>query len=230
MNRIGIGAVRERSANVGGTRTVRACGGPPRLIRTGRLTPAVFLDRDGTLIVDKPYNANPDDIELFPETCQAIRDLSQAGYLLVVVTNQSGVARGYYDEAAVSAMHDRLDDLLSSTERPILAYYFCPHHDSGRVSDLAIACPCRKPEPGMLLRAAEDWAIDLSRSWMIGDMATDAEAGWAAGCRSILVGGRRGARGGLRAATLGEAVQIITERDAVEVQAAAAERRASRRG
>lgn len=231
MKLIDGNVVREGQMSGARPRTVRACDGRPPLIRTDHPRPAVFLDRDGTLIVNKPYNANPDDIELFPDTREAVRDLARAGYLLVVVTNQSGVARGYFDEAAVSAMHARLDDLLSPTERLILAYYFCPHHAAGRVRNLALACPCRKPEPGMLLRAAEDWAIDLRRSWTIGDMESDVEAGWSAGCRSILLGNRRGARGGLRAASLGEAVQIISERDAVEARRrAAAGRRAARRG
>ena len=230
MKSIGLNAEPRGSAGFRRPRTVRACAGRPRLVRTSAVRPAVFLDRDGTLIVDKPYNANPDDIELYPDTRFALDQLARAGYLLVVVTNQSGVARGYFDEAAVIAMHARLDDLLDPSDQIILAYYYCPHHAAGSIPDLAIPCPCRKPEPGMLRRAAEDWGIDLSRSWMIGDMESDVEAGWAAGCRSVLLRGPRGARGGLRATSLGEAVQIISERDAVERRDEAAKRRVTRRG
>lgn len=149
---------------------------------------AVFLDRDGTLIVDKPYNANPDDIVILPGVLEGLQELSAAGYLLVVVTNQSGVARGYYDHDAVVRMHDRLNQMLGPAGVRIAAYYYCPHHVDGVDPRLALPCPFRKPGPGMLFRAAMDWAIHLRRSWFIGDQPTDVGAARAARCRPILVG------------------------------------------
>lgn len=170
--------------------TVQACatsgGGIPAPPWTRRR--AVFLDRDGTLIVDRPYLSDPARIELLPGVIDGLARLRDAGYLLVVATNQSGIARGYYDGAALAAMHRRLGEILAQSGIQIAAYYYCPHHVDGRVPSLARSCPCRKPGPGMLWRAAADWAIDLDRSWMIGDRVTDAQAAEAAGCASVLVG------------------------------------------
>lgn len=149
---------------------------------------AVFFDRDGTLIVNKPYNANPDDIEILPGTLDAMRALQAAGYLLIVITNQSGVARGYYDEAAVARMHERLNQAFAASAIEVAAYYFCPHHVDGRVPHLARTCDSRKPGPGMLRRAAADWGIDLDQSWVVGDADTDMSAGVSVGCRGILIG------------------------------------------
>ncbi|HEX5415636.1 MAG TPA: HAD family hydrolase [Chloroflexota bacterium] len=229
MKLIDLDLDRGRLARQGRPRTVCACASGPRLVRGGPRRPAVFLDRDGTLIVDKPYNANPDEITLLPGVRSALNALTRAGYLLVVVTNQSGVARGYFEADAVAAMHDRLDELLGSSRRPILGYYFCPHHAAGCVPEYTAPCSYRKPEPGMLLRAAEDWAIDLGRSWMIGDMVSDVEAGRAAGCRSILLASRRRVHGGLHADNLGDAARIIRERDALVERGAAARPRVARR-
>lgn len=172
------------------SRTIRACDQPPvpRPVRGSR--PALFLDRDGTLIVDKPYNSDPRAIEVLPGVLDALRQLASAGYLLLVVTNQSGVARGFYDDAAVCAMHDRLDAIFAGVRVRVAAYYYCPHHVDGVIP--ALACPCvfRKPGPGMLLRAAAEWDVDLARSWLVGDSLTDTRAAAAAGCRALLVGSR----------------------------------------
>ena len=112
----------------------------------------------------------------------ALARLRWAGYLLIVVTNQSGIARGYYDERAMQALHDWMDADLRAQGAHIDAFYHCPHDP-----DLNGACTCRKPAPGMLLRAADDWFIDLERSWMIGDKMSDVVAGRAAGCTPILL-------------------------------------------
>ena len=141
------------------------------------MIPAVFLDKDGTLVVDVPYNVDPARIELAPFARDAAQALHAAGYALVVVTNQSGIARGLFDAKALLPVKARLAELLGV---PLAGFYHCPHGtDDG--------CACRKPAPGMLLEAAANLGIDLTRSWMIGDILNDVEAGRRAGCRTILV-------------------------------------------
>lgn len=148
--------------------------------------PAVFLDRDGTINVEKDYLYRIEQFEFTPGAVEAIRLLNQAGYLVVVVTNQSGVARGYYTEADVVTLHRYIDAVLASQGARVDAWYYCPHHQAGNVP-YNQECDCRKPMPGMLLQAAADHAIDLTRSWMVGDKSADIEAGLAAGCRPVLV-------------------------------------------
>lgn len=147
---------------------------------------AVFIDRDGTLNVEKEYLYRPEECELIPGAEQAIRLLNQAGWLVVVVTNQSGVARGYYGEQDVVTLHRHIAAELSRSGAQVAGWYYCPHHPSG-VEPYNQPCSCRKPLPGMLLQAAGELAIDLSNSWMVGDKLADVEAGLAAGCRPILV-------------------------------------------
>jgi len=146
--------------------------------------PAVFLDKDGTLVVDVPYNVDPQRMQLQGGTAAGVQRLHRAGYALVVVTNQSGIARGYFAEAALGLVERRLQELLGV---PLAGFYYCPHHPAGVVADYAIACNCRKPEPGLLLQAAADLQLDLSRSWLIGDILNDVEAAHRAGCRAILI-------------------------------------------
>jgi D-glycero-D-manno-heptose 1,7-bisphosphate phosphatase len=148
---------------------------------------AVFIDRDGTINVEKEYLHQPEDFEFIPGAPEAIRILGEAGFLVVVVTNQSGVARGYYGEADVKRLHVYMDDLLAQEGAKVDAYYFCPHHPENGTGKYLIDCECRKPNPGMLLQAASELGIDLTASWMIGDKLADVEAGIAAGCRSALV-------------------------------------------
>lgn len=148
--------------------------------------PAVFLDRDGTINVEKDYLYRVDEFEFTPGAVEAIRLLNQAGYLVVVVTNQSGVGRGYYTEADVEVLHSHIDRVLVSQGAWVDAWYYCPHHEHAK-PPYNQACDCRKPLPGMLLQAAADHAIDLTRSWMVGDKPVDIEAGKAAGCRPVLV-------------------------------------------
>ncbi|MDE0904009.1 MAG: D-glycero-beta-D-manno-heptose 1,7-bisphosphate 7-phosphatase [Planctomycetota bacterium] len=146
------------------------------------LAPAVFLDRDGTLIEEVDYLADPAGVVLIPGAAQALKNLAQAGYKLVLVTNQSGVARGLLDEGKLAQIHERLSDLLHGEGTGLDGIYACIHHP-----EFGSPCDCRKPQPGMLLQAAEDLQLDLKRSWMIGDAARDLEAGKRAGARSLLV-------------------------------------------
>ena len=147
---------------------------------------AVFIDRDGTINEEKEYLYRTDDFVFIPGAPQAIRLLNEAGFLVIVVTNQSGVARGYYTEEDVHLLHRHIVSQLEPFGARVDAWFFCPHHPSGRGS-YALPCRCRKPLPGMLLDAAGRFAIDLEASVMIGDKLVDVEAGRAAGCRSILV-------------------------------------------
>lgn len=147
---------------------------------------AVFLDRDGTVNVEKDYLYRPEEFEFIPGAPDAIRQLNEAGWLVVVITNQSGVARGYYGEKEIHLLHTHIENELRSYGAHLDGSYYCPHHPDGD-GPYNIDCACRKPLPGMLLRAASDLDIDLSRSWMVGDKVVDIEAGMAAGCRQILV-------------------------------------------
>ena len=147
--------------------------------------PAVFLDKDGTLIPDIPYNVEPSKITLAPFAESALAMLRDRGFKLIVVSNQSGVARGYFPESALSGVEQRLQELLAPIR--LDGFYYCPHHPQGAIKRYQIACECRKPKAGMLLKAAQDHQIDLARSWMIGDILNDVEAGRTAGCRTILI-------------------------------------------
>jgi histidinol-phosphate phosphatase family protein len=148
---------------------------------------AVFLDKDGTLIEDIPYNVNPGRIRLMPGVAQALAILHRAGYRLIVISNQSGVARGYFPEEALLAVEARLNELLAPVGAPLAGFYYCPHHPDGTVPGYNVACSCRKPAPGLLIRAAEEHKVALARSWFVGDILDDVEAGRQAGCKTILL-------------------------------------------
>jgi D-glycero-D-manno-heptose 1,7-bisphosphate phosphatase len=148
---------------------------------------AVFLDRDGTINVEKNYLHKIEDFRFIPGAREALRRLKEAGFLLIVVTNQSGVARGYFPCEAVCRLHEHLQEQLRRAGAAIDGFYVCPHHPTEGQGGYRVDCDCRKGSPGMLLHAAGDHAIDLPHSWMIGDKLADIEAGMAAGCRSILV-------------------------------------------
>lgn len=148
---------------------------------------AVFLDRDGTIIEDQQYAFDPLRIRFTPFTPEGLRRLSEAGYRLVVVTNQSGVARGYFGEEAVRAMHDHLRQTLRAQGVQIDAFYYCPHHPEGAVAEYAVECECRKPRPGLILKAGRDLGLDLERSWLVGDILDDVAAGQGAGCQTVLL-------------------------------------------
>jgi D-glycero-D-manno-heptose 1,7-bisphosphate phosphatase len=147
---------------------------------------AVFIDRDGTINVEKEYLYQAEEFEFIPGAERAIRLLNEAGYLVVVVTNQSGVARGYYTEEDVLLLHRHISSRLEQCGARVDSWHFCPHHPSGRGS-YALPCRCRKPQPGMLLEAARRFDIDMESSFMVGDKLVDVEAGRAAGCSSVLV-------------------------------------------
>lgn len=149
---------------------------------------AVFLDRDGTLIANRHYGSDPDDIELLDGVAEGLLKLRGAGYKLLLVSNQSGVARGYFDEGAVARMHDRLQRMLDRHGAALDGLEYCPHHPEGVLPPYAVECSCRKPAPGMLRRAARKHGVNLSASWMIGDIEADVEAGRRVGVRTVLVG------------------------------------------
>ncbi|WP_419701568.1 D-glycero-alpha-D-manno-heptose-1,7-bisphosphate 7-phosphatase [Mucilaginibacter sp. NFX135] len=148
---------------------------------------AVFLDKDGTLIVDIPYNVNPGLIVLSDHCLTGLHRLQAEGYLLVVISNQAGVARGYFNEKALMVVENTLRSMLAQANIQLSGFYYCPHHPEGIVKTWAVDCDCRKPAPGLLHRAAAELAIDLNSSWMIGDILNDIEAGNRAGCKSILI-------------------------------------------
>jgi D-glycero-D-manno-heptose 1,7-bisphosphate phosphatase len=147
---------------------------------------AVFLDKDGTLVEDVPYNVDPEKIRLM-EGVAGLQKLTRNGYLLIVMSNQSGVARGYFSEATLALVEQQLRELLAQLDIPLHDFYYCPHYPEGSVAEYATTCNCRKPAPGLLLQAARDYDIDLSQSWFIGDILNDVEAGRRAGCRTILL-------------------------------------------
>ncbi len=148
---------------------------------------AIFLDKDGTLVDDIPYNVEPDRMTLCSGAGPALRLLTRLGYRLFVVSNQDGIAAGRFSEAAMFAVGARLSDLLHAERVELAGFYYCPHHPCGALARYACECGCRKPQPGMLLRAAREHGIDLGASWMIGDILHDVEAGNRAGCRSLLI-------------------------------------------
>ncbi len=149
--------------------------------------PAVFLDRDGTIIEDVGYLDAIDRIALFPWTIDAIRALNRAGLPVVVVTNQSGIARGKFTEAHVEATHRALDAHLAAGGARIDAYYYCPHHPEGAVAAFTRVCDCRKPGRGLVDQAARDHALDPGRSFVVGDRWLDVGVAHAIGGRGILV-------------------------------------------
>jgi D-glycero-D-manno-heptose 1,7-bisphosphate phosphatase len=140
----------------------------------------VFLDRDGTINEEVGYLDDPHHLCLIPGAAEAIRLLNDAGLLVVVVSNQAGVGRGYFSTATVEAIHQQLAKQLAIHGARVDAVYFCPHHPSE-------GCSCRKPRPGMLVRAAQEHSIDMRHSFMVGDKVSDLDAGCRVGCRTVLV-------------------------------------------
>jgi D-glycero-D-manno-heptose 1,7-bisphosphate phosphatase len=148
----------------------------------------VFLDRDGTIIDDVGHLHRLENIHLLPGAARAIRMLNECGLLVVVVTNQSAVARGLLTESALRRVHRTIDVLLRAESARVDAWYYCPHYPGGNVARYSVVCNCRKPSPGMLLRAAKEHHIDLKASWTVGDSASDTAAGKAAGTRVLQIG------------------------------------------
>lgn len=141
---------------------------------------AVFLDRDGTISRDVNYCRRAEDFEILPGVPQAIRLLNDHGFKVVVITNQSGIARGYFTEETLSLIHHKMKEELQEHGAFLDAIYFCPHHPDDH-------CECRKPKASLLLRAAQDIGIDLGLSYMIGDDPKDVQAGNAAGCKTVWI-------------------------------------------
>lgn len=148
---------------------------------------AVFLDRDGVILVENGFVVEPAGIRVAPDAPEALARLRENGFDLVVVTNQSAVARGLASEERVRAVHERLGEMLAAAGADVRAFYVCPHHPSADVAAYRVACDCRKPRPGLLLRAAAELGIDLAASVMVGDRLSDVAAGRRAGCRTVLV-------------------------------------------
>ena len=148
---------------------------------------AVFLDRDGTVNVEVHYLSRPEQLELLATVAETIAKLNALDVAVVVVTNQAGIARGYFPEHRLIEIHQQLDRLLAQQHAKIDGIYYCPHHPTEGLGKLRSVCDCRKPSPGMLIRAAQDLQLDLTRSLMVGDRESDLQAGASAGCQTALV-------------------------------------------
>jgi D-glycero-D-manno-heptose 1,7-bisphosphate phosphatase len=149
---------------------------------------AVFLDRDGVLIEDREVLTRPDEIRVLPGVAEGLRRLKAAGFALIVITNQAVVARGRITEEQLGEIHAEMRRLLERAGAPPLdAIYYCPHHPEAALPEYRTACQCRKPRPGLILRAAVERDLDLPRSVLVGDRITDIIAGQRAGCRTVLV-------------------------------------------
>jgi len=168
----------------------RACRVEARNLR--RRQKAIFMDRDGTINQYKGFLTDIDEFELLPGAGEAIAKINQSGYLAIVVTNQPVIARGEVTVPELNEIHNKMETLLGRQGAFLDAIYYCPHHPhggyEGEVPELKIDCNCRKPRPGMLLWASDDFNIDLENSWMVGDAQTDILAGQAAGCKTALIG------------------------------------------
>lgn len=149
---------------------------------------AVFLDRDGVITQDPPHYAHKlSQFKLIPRSAEAIKLLNKKGFEVIVVSNQSGVARGYYQEKDIKIFNRAMEEELKNKCADIDAIYYCPHHPEAEIEQYRVDCDCRKPKPGMLKQAEKDLNLDLEESFMIGDKWSDIEAGRRAGCRSIMV-------------------------------------------
>lgn len=141
---------------------------------------AVFLDRDGTMALDVHYCSCPEDFELFPNTAKAIKLLNEHGFKVIVITNQSGIARGYFTEETLAKIHEKMRRELVREGARLDGIYYCPHHPDDE-------CECRKPKPKLILQAASDFDVDFTQSYVVGDLWMDIELGRAVGCRTILL-------------------------------------------
>lgn len=148
---------------------------------------AVFLDRDGVINEEVNYLSEPEQLQILPTVAQAITQLNQQSIPVIVITNQAGVARGYFPESQVSLVNRALSQLLALENAKIDGFYYCPHHPIAGVGQYLQDCNCRKPNPGMILKAAQDFNLDLSQCILVGDKKSDIIAGARAGCQTILV-------------------------------------------
>jgi len=163
---------------------------------------AVFLDRDGTIARDVPYCSRPEDFELLPGAAEGIKLLNKHGFKVIVVTNQSGIARGYFTEKTLAEIHDKMITELAQHGAHVDAIYYCPHHPDDN-------CDCRKPKPRMVFQAARDLDIDLSQSYVVGDSEMDVELARQAGCKAVIRVAESRDAGNLVAASFKDAVEQI---------------------
>ena len=147
----------------------------------------MFLDRDGTIIEEVGYLDRPERVEFFPWTIDAIRVLNRAGLAVVLVSNQSGIARGFFTDAVVDSVHRRMGEMLAKGGAHIDAYYYCPHHPEGSVPELAKVCDCRKPARGLVDRAVAEFGVDPARSFVVGDRWLDIGLARTVGAKGVLV-------------------------------------------
>jgi histidinol-phosphate phosphatase family protein len=154
----------------------------------GGVQPTVLFDKDGTLVDDVPFNVDPALIRLAPGAAAALRRLGDAGFAAAILTNQPGVALGYFELRDLEVVHGRLDELLAEQGVRLRGFYACPHHPRGGVREFAIACRCRKPGGGLVRRAVRELGLVAADTWMVGDSWADVAAGRSAGCRTVLVG------------------------------------------
>jgi len=185
------------------------------------LQKAVFLDRDGTINEYVGFLRDIGRLALLPGAAEAIRRINDSGYLAIVATNQPVIARGEVTVPELQEIHNKMETLLGAEGAYLDGIYYCPHHPhkgyEGEIPELKVECVCRKPKPGMLLQAAQDFHIDLSASWMVGDGENDILAGKGAGCRTVLIGdGEYGQE--LTAGSLKEAVEMIFDIAADDAQ------------
>jgi D-glycero-D-manno-heptose 1,7-bisphosphate phosphatase len=157
----------------------------------------VLLDRDGVVAVQIHHLHKKEQLEVIPRAAEAIRCLNEAGFVVVIVTNQAVVARGLSTEAEIDEIHDELRRKLAEEGATLDAVYYCPHHEEATLPQYRRVCPDRKPEPGLCFRAADEWNLDLSRSFMVGDRSVDIQCGKSAGCKTILVRTGYGGNDGL---------------------------------
>lgn len=150
-------------------------------------SPAVFLDRDGTLIEDVGYLDRVERLSIFSYSVESVRLLNRAGYKVVIITNQAGVARGFFKEAFLAEIHGEIRSRFAAGGATIEGVYYCPHHPDATVPEYKRQCECRKPLPGLLRAAAQDLSLDLSRSFVVGDRWLDVRVGHAVGAESILI-------------------------------------------
>jgi len=173
---------------------------------------AVFLDRDGVIVADKGYHYKLSDFELLSDVPKAIKKLNDSGYFVVIITNQSGIGRGYFTEEDFENFNNHLLAELKKSNAHVGAIYYCPHHPTDGIGRYRKNCDCRKPGFGMFLQAAKEHSIDLSDSWMVGDNISDMIAGNSAGCRCIFIGSTKPVEAESCARNLNEAVDYILSR------------------
>lgn len=151
------------------------------------MRPAVFLDRDGTMIHDVGYLGRREDLQWFPWTIDAIRLLNRAGFSVCVTTNQGGIGLGFYEEQFVKDLHAEMSSTLASAGGRVDGWYYCPHYPTAVIESLRVDCECRKPKPGMIRQAASEQALDLARSYVVGDKLADVGLANAVGAKAVLV-------------------------------------------